>query len=162
MKKGYLKKETESTIVAAQDQALCTRNLRNAVYGENVESICRVCGAANEIVAHIVSECSKLAQKEYNQVRRDNVAKMLHWNLCEKWGFNKAEKCYIHKLEKVLESDNCKILWDFTTQTHKTLEHNRPDKTVIDKKSQKCLLIDPACPFGTRIEKKERQKMHKL
>ena len=64
LKKGYLKKETESTIVAAQDQALCTRNLRNAVYGENVESICRVCGAADETVAHIVSECSKLAQKE--------------------------------------------------------------------------------------------------
>ena len=92
LKKVYLKKETESTIVAAQDQALCTRNLRNAVYGENVESICRVCGAADETVAHIVSECSKLAQKEYKQVRHDNVAKMLHWKLCEKWGFNKAEK----------------------------------------------------------------------
>ena len=63
LKKGYLKKETESTIVAAQDQALCTRNLRNVVYGENVESICRVCGVANEAVAHIVSEFSKLAKK---------------------------------------------------------------------------------------------------
>ena len=57
MKKGYLKKETESTIVAAQEQALCTRNLRYAVYGENVESICRVCGAADETAAHVVSEC---------------------------------------------------------------------------------------------------------
>ena len=91
LKKGSLKKETESTIAAAQDQALCTRNLRNAVYGENVESICRVCGAADETVAHIVSECSKLAQKEYKQVRHDNVAKTFHWKLCEKWGFNKAE-----------------------------------------------------------------------
>ena len=61
LKKGYAKKETESTIVAAQDQALCTRNLRNAVYRENVESICRVCGTAGETVAHIVSECLKLA-----------------------------------------------------------------------------------------------------
>ena len=78
LKKGYLKKETESTILAAQDQALCTRNLRNAVYRENVESICCVCGAADETVAHVVSECSKLAQKEYKQVRHDNVAKMLH------------------------------------------------------------------------------------
>ena len=41
LKKGYLKKETESAIVAAQDQVLCTSNLRNAVYEENVESICR-------------------------------------------------------------------------------------------------------------------------
>ena len=57
MKKGYLKKEIESAIVAAQDQALCTSNSGNVAYEENVESICRVCGAAHETVAHIVSEC---------------------------------------------------------------------------------------------------------
>ena len=95
MKKCYLKKETESAIVAAQDQALCTRNLRNLLDQENVQPICRACGAADETVAHIVSECSKLVQKEYKQVRHDNVAKMLHWKLCEKRGFNKAEKWYI-------------------------------------------------------------------
>ena len=61
LKKGYLMKETESTIVAAQDQALCTRNLRNA---KNIKSICRVCGDTDETVVHIVSDCSKLAQKE--------------------------------------------------------------------------------------------------
>ena len=145
----------ESTIVAAQDQALYTRNLRNVVYRENVQSISRVCGAADETVVHIVSECSKQVQKEYKQVRHDNVAKMLHWKLCEKWGFSKAEKWYIHKPEKVLESESCKILWDFPIQADKTLEHNRPDITVIDKKNKKCILIDPACPFDTCIEKKE-------
>ena len=126
--------------------------MRNAVYGENVESICRVCGAADETVAHIVSECSKLAQKESKQMRHDNVPKMLHWKLCEKWGLNKAEKWYIHKPEKVLESETCKILWNFPIQTDKTLEHNRPDITVIDKNSKKWILIDPACPFDTHIE----------
>ena len=151
LKKGYLKKETESTIVAAQDQTLCTRKFRNVLYGENVQSICRVCGAADETVAHTVSECSNLVQKEYKQVRHDNVTKMLHYKLCDKWGFNKAEKWYIHK-EKVLESEDCKILWDFPIQTDKTLVHNRPDITVIEKKSKKRLLIDPA---DTRIEKKE-------
>ena len=45
----------------------------------------------------------------------------------------------IHKQEKVLESENCKILWDFTIQTDKTLEHNQPDITVTDKKSKKCI-----------------------
>ena len=91
-------------------------------------------------------------------MRHDNVDKMLHWKLCAKWGFNKAEKWYIHKPEKVLESENCKILWDFPIQTDKTLEHNRPDITVIDKKSKKCILIDPAYPFDTHIEKKEEEK----
>ena len=60
LKKDYLKKETESTIIAAQDQALCTRNMSKTVYGENVDSTGRVCGSADETVAHIVSECQKL------------------------------------------------------------------------------------------------------
>ena len=124
MQKGYLNKETEIVIIAAQDQALCTRNLGNAVYEENVQSICRVCAAADETVVHVVSEFSKLAQKEYNQVRRDDNAKMLHWKLFENWGFNKAEKWYMHKPEKVLECESCKILWDFSIQTDKILEHN--------------------------------------
>ena len=49
-------------------------------------------------------------------------------------------------------------MWDFPVQTDKTLEHNRPDITFIDKKSKKCLLIDPACSFDTRIQKKEEEK----
>ena len=49
------------------------------------------------------------------------------------------------------------ILWYFPVQTDKTLEHNRRDITVIDKKSKKCLLIDPACPFDS-LEKKEEEK----
>ena len=47
---------------------------------------------------------------------------------------------------------------DFPIQTGKALEHNIPDTTVIEKKTKKCLLIDPACTFDTRIEKKEEEK----
>ena len=161
MKKGNLKKETESTIKAAQEQAPCTRKLRNAVYGENVQSTCRVCGAADEKIAHIVSECSKLVQKECKQMRHDNTAKMLHWKLCEKCGFSKAEKCYIHKPDQLLDSEDCKILWDFPIQTDKTLEHNRSNITVIGKISKKCLLIDSTCPFNVHMEAKEEEKCRK-
>ena len=41
--------------------------------------------------------------------------------------------------------------------TGKNLEDNRPDITVIDKKSKKYILIDPACPIDTHIEKKEEE-----
>ena len=78
LKKGYLKKETESTIVAAQDQVLCTRNMRNVFVEKIFQSICRVCGVFDEPVAHIVLKGSKLVQKEYKQVRHDNVAKIIH------------------------------------------------------------------------------------
>ena len=157
MKKAYLKKEIESTILAAQDQALCTRNIRNVVYGGNAQSSWRVCDGADETVAHIVSETPKLVEKEYKQVRHDNSSKILHWKLCQKWGFNKPEKWYIQKPEKVLESEDCKILWEFPIHTDMTLENNRPDITVTDKKSKKFLLIDPTCPFDTLIEKKEQE-----
>ena len=90
-------------------------------------------------------------------MRHDNIAKMLHWELCEKWGLNKAEKWYIHEPEKVSESEDCKILWVFPIQTGKTPEHNRPNITVIDKNSKRCPLIDPACPFDPSIEKKEEK-----
>ena len=87
------------------------------------------------------------------------------WQSCQKCfigsyaknGFNKAEKWYIHKPKKVLESENCKIFWNFPIQNDKTLENSRPDITV-DKKSKKCILIDLACQFDTRIEKKEEEK----
>ena len=33
-----------------------------------------------------------------------------------------------------------------------------PGITAIDKKSKGCQLIDPSCPFDSRIEKKEEEK----
>ena len=60
----------------------------------------------------------------------------------------------MHLPERVLESEDCKILWDFPLQTDKQLEHI----TVIEKKNKSCKLIDPSCPFDTRIEKKEKEK----
>ena len=158
MKKGFLKKETESTIVAAQDQAISTNSIRKHVFGEDVSPQCRLCGKFEETIAHIVSECPKLAQAEYKKWRHDQVARIIHWKLCEKWGFERGETWYKHIPEKVLESDSCKILWDFAIQTDKVMEHNRPDITVVDKVNRTCLLIDPSCPFDIRIEKKEDEK----
>ena len=64
-----------------------------------------------------------------------------------------------HNAEKVLESDFCKILWDFSIQTDKKLNHNKPDTiTVIDKVNKTCLIIDPSCPFDySKVVKEEEQ-----
>ena len=50
--------------------------------------------------------------------------------------------------KKVLESEDCKIFWDFPIQTEKILEHNRPYITAIDKKSKKCLLVHLTCKLS--------------
>ena len=44
VKNGYLKKETEGTILAAQDQALRTNWIKSNVDKENISSKCRMCG----------------------------------------------------------------------------------------------------------------------
>ena len=156
--RGTLKKETESTIIAAQDQAIATNNMRREIFKENISPLCRLCGKSNETISHITSECPTLAQNQYKCWRHDEVARILHWKLCQKWGFESAETWYNHKPECVLENDDCKMLWDFPIQTDKEMEHNKPDITVVDKKNKVTLLIDPTCPFDTRISQKEQEK----
>ena len=41
---------------------------------------------------------------------------------------------------KVLENDEVKLLWDFSIQTEKKIEHNKPDIVILDKKQKVCLI----------------------
>lgn len=84
LKKGHLEKETESKIVAAQDQAISTNNIGKNIHKEDVWSLCRMCGKFDETIAHKVAECPSLAQNEYKKWRHDQVARIIHWKLCEK------------------------------------------------------------------------------
>ena len=40
LRKGSLKKETESTIIAAQDPAIATNNIRKVIFKEDVSPLC--------------------------------------------------------------------------------------------------------------------------
>ena len=65
---GDLKRETESLIIAAQDQALMnTNSIKKSIYKLDVSDKCRLCGKETENVTHIVSSCGMLAQKEYKR-----------------------------------------------------------------------------------------------
>ena len=66
----------------------------------------------------MVSSCSKIALTDYKE-RHDNVASMLHWNLCSKYNLPTADKWWEHKVDKVLQKEDVKILWDFKIQTNK-------------------------------------------
>ena len=63
-----------------------------------------MCGNRDETVNHIISECSKLAQREYT-TRHDSVGKVIHWELCKKFNFHYTTKWYMHKPEPVLENE---------------------------------------------------------
>ena len=52
-------------------------------------------------INHVISECSKLAQKEY-KTRHDWMGKVIHWELYKKLNFDHANKWYMHNTESVL------------------------------------------------------------
>ena len=97
--------------------------------------LCRVCKKVNECIAHIVSGCNKLAQKEYKR-RHDNLGKIVHWKLPRKSYFEAGDKWYEHEPESTLENEGYKILWDFSIQTDHVIEARRPDLVVVDKKER--------------------------
>ena len=64
LQNGVLKRETESLIVAAQNQSIRTNLVKAKIDKRQGDSLCRVCRKVDESIDHIVSGCSKLAQKE--------------------------------------------------------------------------------------------------
>ena len=75
--KADLKATTEALILAAQEQAIRTNYVKFHIDRTISSSLCRMCSQKGEIVLHLVSECSKLAQGEYKG-RCDNVGRKVH------------------------------------------------------------------------------------
>ena len=94
-----------------------------------------LCGDRDETINHIISECSKLAQKVY-ETRHDWVGKVIQWEMCKKFQFHHTKKWYIHKPASVLENDIHKLLKGFDKQMDHLILARRPDLIVINKKRE--------------------------
>ena len=116
-----------------------------------------MCRKVDESIDHIVSGCSKLAQKEYKR-RQDNLGKIVQCKLARKCNFEAGDKWYEREPESVLENED-KILWDFSIQTDHVIEAGRPNLVLVDKKERICKIIDFAVPGDSRIEEREKDKM---
>ena len=160
LRAGELKKETEGLIMAAQTQSLRTNALKARIDKSTSDAMCRVCRQSEETVDHIVSGCSKLAQKDYKR-RHDCVARALHWDLCQKHKIETTQKWYEHQPKGVVETDTAKILWDFNMQTDNELQARRPDILLHDKSNKICFIIDVAIPGDARVPQKEVEKVEK-
>ena len=67
LQNGDLKRETESLIVTAQNQSIRTNLVKAKIDKSQRDSLCRVSRKVDESIDHIISGCSKLAQKEYKR-----------------------------------------------------------------------------------------------
>ena len=61
--------------MAAQNQSIRTNLVKARIDKIQGNSLCRMCRKVDESIDHIVSSCSKLAQKEYKR-RHDNLGKI--------------------------------------------------------------------------------------
>ena len=84
-----------------------------------------MCGKSKETIAQTINQCPDLTQNKHKKCRHNQVAKIIHWKLCEKWESEGGKRWYSHYPEKVLKLDKCKTFWDFSIQTDKKFEHNR-------------------------------------
>ena len=62
--------------MAAQEQTI-TNNIKPKIDKIQDSSKCRMCGKPEESVNHVLSECNKLVQKEYER-RRDWFGTKIH------------------------------------------------------------------------------------
>ena len=136
-------------------------NIKARIDKMQQNSKCRLCGDRDETNNHIMSECSRLAQKEY-KTRHDRVGKVIHWEMCKKFKFDHTSKWYMHNPAPVQENN-----------THKTpmgLQHplgspnfgqeTRPNNNQ-QKKKRTCKTVDFAVLADHRIKLKDCEKKDK-
>ena len=135
LRKGNPKRETESLLLVAQVNAIRTNHIKARIDKTQQNSKCWLCGDRDETINHIISECSKLAQKEF-KAKRDWVGKMIHWKMHKKFKFHHTNKWYMHNPVPVLENDTLKLLWDFNIQTDHLTLARKLDLIIINKKKR--------------------------
>ena len=159
LKSSTLKRSTESTICAIQENAISTKYMKKHIYKTTDDDTCRACKQFPETVQHVMSKCPILAPTKYLE-RHDNVCKYFHVRLAKKLGFvENLTKWYEYEPEPILENVSTKILWNFMIQTDRPMKHNKPDITVLDKEARVVYLIDVAIPTAKNITRKINEKI---
>ena len=156
-RKGNLKRETESLQIAAQDNAIRTNHIKARIDKTQQNSKCRLCDDRDEAINHIISEYSKLAEKE-SKARHNWVVKVILWEMCKKFKFDHTKKWYVHNPAPVLENDTHKLLWDFNIQMDHLIPAKRLDLIIINQKwfeKRICKIVDFAVPADYRINLRE-------
>ena len=94
LSKGELKAETESEIVAEQEQELQTKYYATNILSTETDSKCRLRQQFDEKIDHILSACPILAEGQFTK-RHDRVCAQLHFNICKETGLQLDKKTLV-------------------------------------------------------------------
>ena len=135
LRKENFKRETESLLIATQNNVIRTNHIKARIDKLQQNHKCWLCGDRDETINHIISECGKLAHKEY-KTRHDWVGKVRHWQMYKEFKFDRTKKWYMHNPASVQENDTHKLLWDFDIQSDHLISAIRSDLVTIRKKKK--------------------------
>ena len=117
-------------MTSAQDQSLKTKYLQIQIPGINPDSKYRICKETNEALSHLLNMRPILTTSNYLK-RHNNVAAILHGNICENYGTKTSTIPLKHHPEPAIENNEGKVLWDFEIRTYRLMPARRPDIVVI-------------------------------
>ena len=124
-----------------------TNHIKARIDKTQQNSKCRLCSDRDEIINHnIISECNKLAQKEY-KTRLDWVGKVIHREMCKKFKFDHTNKWYMHNPAAVLENNTHKLLSDFDIQTDHLISARRLSSSSSSCHAGSTDIPDPLSPL---------------
>ena len=136
LKFGDIKRETENTIVAAQDQVTSKDYFKNKILKEEIERKCRLCKQHIETIDHLTMGCPILAKNEY-LMRHDKVCTQLHYSIRKALDTETIDKWYTHMPKPVYEKGDVTVLWNQAVHTDREITANRPDIIIKNKTKKK-------------------------
>ena len=112
---------------------------------------------------HLLPGCPKLIAEGRYTTRHNNVCRVIHWRLCQKYGFDAHDVSWKQKPQPFLENQNAKITYDsiIPAARHITNSALRPDIVVMDKHTGKGYIIDVCVPNDYGMGRQEREKVVK-
>ena len=103
-----------------------------------------------------ISECSKLAHKEY-KTRYDSAWKVIHRELCKTLKFDHTFKSCLLKQGSVWGNETHTILWDVEIQTDPLIPTRRPNLVITKKqKRESVVFCRPSRPQNENQRKGEK------
>ena len=95
LRKEELKRDIESLLCAAQEQAIRTNSVKYSICKTKETPRCKLCNENVGSVTHIISICPNLAKNQYRK-SHDKIAKKINWLLRKKFKLECNCKWYKH------------------------------------------------------------------
>ena len=96
IRKENCMRETEFLLIVSQNIAVRINHIKAKIDKTQQNRKYSLWGDRDETINQMISECSKLAQKE-DKTTHDWVGKVIHWEMCKKFRIGHTSKWYMHK-----------------------------------------------------------------